>query len=257
MVKQNRHLIAKQGFTLAELLIVVAIIAVLVAIGIPIFTSQLEKSREATDLANVRAAYTEVVAAALDGSGSQSVTVTLAQTQDDWQSMTTVTIGGISHTVGDSDTANWKGIPKSGGSCTVSYNESVGIVFDWTGYTDSAEVQEAKTTAQTTAKEKLTELEQKILDYAPTDAKAKLDTLSESSAKFTLSDGTVAYYKKSSSDITTMDADKSSDGKSWINFTLDNDGNIVMYNYVNKDYSYSTYDARADDPDWTGSAVIK
>ena len=35
----------RKGFTLAELLIVVAIIAVLVAIGIPIFTSQLEKSR--------------------------------------------------------------------------------------------------------------------------------------------------------------------------------------------------------------------
>ena len=41
--------INKKGFTLAELLIVVAIIAVLVAIGIPIFTSQLEKSREAAD----------------------------------------------------------------------------------------------------------------------------------------------------------------------------------------------------------------
>ena len=38
----------RKGFTLAELLIVVAIIAVLVAIGIPIFTSQLEKSREQT-----------------------------------------------------------------------------------------------------------------------------------------------------------------------------------------------------------------
>ena len=37
----------KHGFTLAELLIVVAIIAVLVAISIPIFTSQLEKSRDA------------------------------------------------------------------------------------------------------------------------------------------------------------------------------------------------------------------
>lgn len=33
----------KKGFTLAELLIVVAIIAVLVAISIPIFSSQLEK----------------------------------------------------------------------------------------------------------------------------------------------------------------------------------------------------------------------
>ena len=38
----------KKGFTLAELLIVVAIIAVLVAISIPIFTAQLEKSKEVT-----------------------------------------------------------------------------------------------------------------------------------------------------------------------------------------------------------------
>ena len=50
----------KKGFTLAELLIVVAIIAVLVAIAIPIFTSQLEKSREATDAANIRDYYAEI-----------------------------------------------------------------------------------------------------------------------------------------------------------------------------------------------------
>ena len=49
------------GFTLAELLIVVAIIATLVAISIPVFTSQLEKSREATDLSNIRAAADEAV----------------------------------------------------------------------------------------------------------------------------------------------------------------------------------------------------
>lgn len=47
----------EKGFTLAELLIVVAIIGVLVAISIPIFTSQLEKSREAVDISNMRAAY--------------------------------------------------------------------------------------------------------------------------------------------------------------------------------------------------------
>lgn len=43
-------------FHLAELLILVAIIGVLVAVSIPIFTSQLEKAREATDVANLRAA---------------------------------------------------------------------------------------------------------------------------------------------------------------------------------------------------------
>ncbi len=49
----------KKGFTLAELLIVVAIIAVLVAIAIPVFNSQLEKSRDAVSVANLRAAYAE------------------------------------------------------------------------------------------------------------------------------------------------------------------------------------------------------
>ena len=51
-----------KGFTMAELLIVVAIIAVLVAIAIPVFTTQLKKAELATDLANTRAAYAEVVA---------------------------------------------------------------------------------------------------------------------------------------------------------------------------------------------------
>ncbi len=49
----------KKGFTLAELLIVVAIIAVLVAIAIPVFTTQLEKSRDAVTVSNLRAAYAE------------------------------------------------------------------------------------------------------------------------------------------------------------------------------------------------------
>lgn len=47
----------EKGFTLMEMLIVVAIIAVLVAIAIPTFTSSLNKAREATDLANIRSGY--------------------------------------------------------------------------------------------------------------------------------------------------------------------------------------------------------
>ena len=69
-----------KGFTLAELLIVVAIIAVLVAIAIPIFTSQLENAREATDAANIRSAYAEVVAAGLsDPASTYTKTVVLKQ----------------------------------------------------------------------------------------------------------------------------------------------------------------------------------
>ena len=47
----------EKGFTLMEMLIVVAIIAVLVAIAIPTFKSSLDKARVATDTANIRAGY--------------------------------------------------------------------------------------------------------------------------------------------------------------------------------------------------------
>lgn len=70
----------KKGFTLAELLIVVAIIGVLVAVSIPIFTSQLEKSREATDLANIRSAYAEASAALLSEEGTTTATSNLIST---------------------------------------------------------------------------------------------------------------------------------------------------------------------------------
>jgi type IV pilus assembly protein PilA len=62
MKKRNQ-----KGFTLAELLIVVAIIAVLVAIAIPIFTKRLEQSRETTDIANLRSAYAAAQTAAMAG----------------------------------------------------------------------------------------------------------------------------------------------------------------------------------------------
>lgn len=67
----------EKGFTLAELLIVVAIIGVLVAISIPIFTRQLERAKEATDLANVRAAYAEVVSTYLTENKAQTASVPL------------------------------------------------------------------------------------------------------------------------------------------------------------------------------------
>ena len=50
-----------KGFTLMEMLIVVAIIAILVAIMIPTMTSALEKARDAADAANLRSAYAEAM----------------------------------------------------------------------------------------------------------------------------------------------------------------------------------------------------
>lgn len=75
----------RKGFTLAELLIVVAIIAVLVAVAIPVFTSQLERSREATDMANIRSAYATVTNQFLQDGASHALTVTAQQRQANWQ----------------------------------------------------------------------------------------------------------------------------------------------------------------------------
>lgn len=103
MKKLIQKIREKKGFTLAELLIVVAIIAVLVAIAIPIFTTQLEKSRDATSIANIRSAYAEAQAAYLSEDDSAArVTftksgnkitavaisdVSLKGTQDGWSNM--------------------------------------------------------------------------------------------------------------------------------------------------------------------------
>ena len=54
--KLQAKLNSKKGFTLVELLIVVAIIAILVAVSIPMVGGSLEKARIATDQANERAA---------------------------------------------------------------------------------------------------------------------------------------------------------------------------------------------------------
>lgn len=61
----------QKGFTLGELLIVVAIIGVLVAVSIPIFTGQLEKAKLATCQANRRSLLAEVRIKALDDDISQ------------------------------------------------------------------------------------------------------------------------------------------------------------------------------------------
>lgn len=59
--KLNAKLSKNGGFTLVEMLIVVAIIAILVAVSIPLVGSALEKAKEATDDANLRAAKAEAV----------------------------------------------------------------------------------------------------------------------------------------------------------------------------------------------------
>lgn len=133
-MKRNIH-----GFTLAELLIVVAIIAVLVAIAIPIFTRQLEKSRESTDFSNMRSAYAEVMVAAIsDDAGSPlrqedgtfRAEITLKQKQEDWQTsgVENMEIGGVPYVYWDSQ------MPAIGGKASVTfYPDSEKVKIDWGG----------------------------------------------------------------------------------------------------------------------------
>ena len=85
-----KKLTNKKGFTLMEMLIVVAIIAILIAIAIPTFSSQLEKANEATDAANIRAAYAEATVAAMDNANGQGSATTASKMKcDDWNKIGT------------------------------------------------------------------------------------------------------------------------------------------------------------------------
>ena len=88
-----------KGFTLMEMLIVVAIIGVLVAIAIPTVTANLAKSKQAADEANVRSAYAEASAGYLMGDGG---TVYTAKMQANCAG--DVNIGGYTFKTGVSTT---------------------------------------------------------------------------------------------------------------------------------------------------------
>lgn len=132
---QKKEKNTRKGFTLVELIVVLVILAILAALMIPALIQYIERSLEASDLIEVRAAYIDVLTAVTEqDSENMRKTVRLKQKQDDWQSRDPITIAGITHSKAQGDTANWKGIPTAGGECEVYYDSAKAvIVFDWKG----------------------------------------------------------------------------------------------------------------------------
>ena len=127
----------KKGFTLAELLIIVAIVGILVAVSIPIFTNQLEKARRATDMANMRSAYAVLNEGLYDGKYKQGETYYY----DALASTLHSEVPSKSYGKANSDASTWwssvgigtaSGVPKDR-VLQIKMNEDGAVTFTWGG----------------------------------------------------------------------------------------------------------------------------
>lgn len=111
-----------QGFTLAEMLIVVAIIAVLVAVSVPVLNRQIERSRQATDFADLRNAYAAAKIAEINGE--------IAAFDADGNSINPIRIGD---SLDGSDTSHY-----SAAASVFLYDADAGKLIPWADSTTIA-----------------------------------------------------------------------------------------------------------------------
>ena len=103
-----------------EMLIVVAIIAILIAVAIPVFGAQLHKARVATDWANLRSFYADIQTDYMTtGEQNPKVPVDWHSSKDyDWHSVTFL---------------NGQKVKMKAGRCAVSFTEDEGYSIVTTG----------------------------------------------------------------------------------------------------------------------------
>jgi type IV pilus assembly protein PilA len=119
MKKGNHRKNDNKGFSLVELIVVIAIMAVLVGVLAPQFMGYVEKSREATDIQNLSSVGTALQTYCAEHTITNSLTVTLgtAVPSTDTDTLAALTNAGYSATVALKGTA-------SGWAPSVTYNPS-------------------------------------------------------------------------------------------------------------------------------------
>lgn len=99
-MEKKQKTLGNKGFSLVELIIVIAIMAVLVVVLAPQFIKFVEKGRESTDLQNVTEMKTAIETYAADHAlpGETPITITITSGPG---AASTVTIGGTGYTASD------------------------------------------------------------------------------------------------------------------------------------------------------------
>lgn len=150
MMNKMRKMKNKKGFTLMEMLIVVAIIAILVAIAIPTFASSLNKARVATDEANIRSGYASVMTDVLTDEnysveGGTAVTATYKLNKDGSVTKITDTVTDAADpytTVGKNDNAD----TAVAGNKVGKWDKGVGVTYTYDYSTGKVQIKVGTTT---------------------------------------------------------------------------------------------------------------